>query len=199
MNNHDTARDYGLSDFDVPQRFVSSFVYNLPVGRGQKFASSINRAADAFIGGWQVNGIVTFQKGFPYSIEAADAGGLLDAYVNRANIVGNPFPSGFSKSINAWFNTSAFVQPPEGVYGDMGRNTYIGPGLNNWDASLFKNFSFTEGGRLRLQMRLESFNTFNHAQWSTPNYYVSSPSTFGTVTGTQVPGRINQVGLKFLF
>jgi hypothetical protein len=78
----------------------------------------------------------------------------------------------------------------------MGRNTYTGPGLNNWDTSLFKNFSLAE--KVRLQMRLESFNTFNHAQWSTPNYQLSSPS-FGQVTGTRVPGRINQVGLKFLF
>ena len=196
MNNHDTARDYGLSDFDVPHRFVSSFVYNLPFGRGQKYASTINKAADAVVGGWQVNGIVTFQKGFPYGISAADANGLLDAYLNRANIVGNPWPSGFQKGINTWFSAAAFAQPAPGVFGDMGRNTYTGPGLNNWDTSLFKNFSLAE--KVRLQMRLESFNTFNHAQWSTPNYQLSSPS-FGQVTGTRVPGRINQVGLKFLF
>lgn len=197
LNNHNTRLDYGLSDFNVPHRFVTSFVYNLPFGRGQKFASTVNRAANLAIGGWQVNGIVNLQKGFPYSIFAADANGLLDGYFNRANVVGNPWPSGFQQNIYHWFNTAAFAQPQAGVYGAIGRNVYTGPGLSNWDASLFKNLNFTE--RLNLQLRLETFNTFNHAQWSTPNFSLTSPSTFGTISGTQVPGRIAQVGVKLLF
>ena len=197
LNNHNTRLDYGLSDFDVPQRFVASFVYNLPVGRGQKFASNVNRATELAVGGWQVNGIVTLQKGFPYSISAADANGLLDAYYNRANVVGNPFPSGFNQNITHWFNTAAFTQPQAGVFGDIGRNVYTGPGLSNFDLSLFKNLNFTE--RARLQLRLETFNTINHAQWSAPNYNLTSPTTFGQVTGTQVPGRIAQVGVKLIF
>lgn len=197
LDNHNTRLDYGLSDFDVPQRLAVSFVYSLPVGRGQKFASNINRAADAVIGGWQVNGIVTLQKGFPYTIFAADANGLLDNYFNRANIVGNPFPSGFKQSISEWFNTAAFVQPQAGVYGDLARNAYTGPGLSNADMSLFKNVSFTE--HAKLQLRLETFNTLNHAQWGTPNFSLTTPSTFGQVTSTQIPGRIAQVGVKLLF
>ena len=66
MNNHDPGLDYGPSDFNVPYRFVSSYVYQLPFGRGKHFANQINRAADLAIGNWQLTGIATFQKGFPF-------------------------------------------------------------------------------------------------------------------------------------
>jgi hypothetical protein len=197
LDNHNTRLDYGLSDFDTPHRFVTSFVYSLPFGRGQKFAPTVNRAVDAAIGGWQVTGIVTFQRGFPYSIYAADANGLLDNYFNRANVVGNPFPSGFNQNIAHWFNPAAFVQPQAGVYGNIGRNVYTGPGLSNYNLALFKNVNFTE--RAKLQLRLETFNTFNHAQWSTPNFDLTNPKSFGTISGVQVPGRIAQLGVKLLF
>jgi hypothetical protein len=196
LDNHDTRRDYGLSDFDVNQRVVGSFVYSLPFGRGQKYLSGINRATDAVVGGWQVNGIVTFQKGFPYTMYAVDNGGLLDTYGgNRANAAGNP-NSGFTRSLNEWFNTGAFAQPAAGVMGDVGRNTMIGPGLNNWDSSLFKNFEF--GEKMRMELRFESFNTFNHAQFAAPNSTLGN-AQFGAITGTQVPGRIVQLGAKLLF
>jgi hypothetical protein len=69
------------------------------------------------------------------------------------------------------------------------------PGINNWDMSLFKNFEFREG--MRLQMRLESFNAFNHTQWGGPDHFITDPQ-FGQITGAR-DGRINQLGLKFLF
>ncbi len=194
IDNHNVRLDHGLSDFDVDHRLVSSFVYNLPFGRGQKYVSNIGKAADAVVGGWQVNGIATFQKGFPYSIYAQDLGGLLDNFENRANLVGDP-RSGFNQTIAQWFNTKAFAQPPAGVIGNSGRNILRAPGINNWDASLFKNFRFHE--QISLQMRLESFNAFNHTQWGSPVHTTYSPQ-FGQITSAR-PGRINQVGLKFLF
>jgi len=119
--------------------------------------------------------------------------------------VGNP-TSGFHQSIAEWFNTAAFAQPAGGVVGNAGRNILRGPGLNNWDVSLFKNISIRE--RVRLQMRLESFNAFNHTQWQGPNHFcagatpadscTSSSPQFGQITSAN-PGRINQVGLKLLF
>jgi hypothetical protein len=194
IDNHNTQLDHARSDFDVDHRLVSSFVYDLPFGRGGKYATNLNRAADALIGGWQLNGIVTFQRGFPYSIYAQDLGGLLDNYENRASLVGNP-TSGFHQSIAQWFNTAAFAQPPGGVIGTSGRNILRAPGINNWDMSLFKNFEFREG--MRLQMRLESFNAFNHTQWGGPDHFITDPQ-FGQITGAR-DGRINQLGLKFLF
>ena len=195
LNNHDPKRDRGLSDFDVDHRLVASFVYDLPFGRGKRFGRSLNRAADALIGGWQLNGIATFQKGFPITINAADSGGLLDTFgTNRANLVGDP-NSGATGTIDAWFNRSAFAQPAAGVFGSSGRNILRAPGINNWDLSLFKNIAITEG--MRVQLRLESFNAFNHTQFGGPVTNVTSPQ-FGRITTTR-PARINQLGMKFIW
>jgi hypothetical protein len=196
LNNNDPGLDRGLSDFDVDHRLVGSFVYNLPFGKGEKFAGDASGVKNAIVGGWQVNGIATFQRGFPITIQAEDAGGLNDSFgTNRANLVGDPYPSGFEKSVNEWFNTAAFAQPAEGRFGNIGRNTLRGPGINNLDLALFKNFELGKGSRL--QFRFESFNAFNHTQFNAPVTNVSDPN-FGRVVGSR-PARINQLGLKLLF
>jgi Carboxypeptidase regulatory-like domain len=194
LDNHNPKRDRGLSDFDVNHRLVASFVYDLPFGRGKKFGGSLNKAADLVVGGWQVNGIATFQKGFPISIQAVDSGGILDTFgSNRANIVGDI--NGGAGTVARWFNTAAFVQPAAGVSGNSGRNILRAPGLNNFDLSFFKNFAITE--RLRFQFRLESFNAFNHTQFGGPQVNVTSPQ-FGQITSTRA-ARINQLGAKFIW
>ena len=86
--------DYGRSDFDVNQRFVTSFVYQLPLGRGKSFGGNMNRAADLAIGGWQVTAITTFQTGFPYCVLANDNFGLLTTFTQRANLVPGCSPRG---------------------------------------------------------------------------------------------------------
>jgi len=112
MDNHNARLDRGLADFDVDQRFVASFIYDLPFGRGKRFLSSTPKIVDLVLGNWQVNGIATFQKGFPYSIYANDIGNLLDTNgAQRGSVIGQPNPSGFNQSIAEWFNTAAFVQP----------------------------------------------------------------------------------------
>jgi hypothetical protein len=196
LYNHDVRRDRGRSEFDVDHRLVNSFVVEIPVGRGRKYMSSANRAVDAILGGWQVNGIATFQKGFPMTISAADVGGLNDTFgTNRADLVGDPYPSGFNKSIAEWFNTDAFRQPPAGFLGNSGRGILRLPGINNWDTGLFKNFSIAE--TIRLQFRLESFNAFNHTQWGGPERSVAD-SRFGQIRSARA-ARINQLALKILW
>ncbi len=194
MDNHDARRDRGLADFDVDHRFVGSFIYDLPFGRGKRFLSSTPKAVDVALGNWQVNGIATFQRGFPYSITAPDLGNVLDTNgAQRGSVIGQAYPSGFTQSIAEWFNTAAFVQPPAGVFGNTGRNILRAPGINSWNLSLFKNFPIKE--RVNLQLRLESFNAFNHPQWGVPTNDVSSPQ-FGQITSTNIPGRIIQLGGK---
>lgn len=196
LNNHDPERDYGRSDFDVDHRLVGSFVTNLPFGRGEKFAGGATGVKNAVVGGWQVNGIYTWQRGFPITIQARDIGGVLDTFgTNRADIVGNPYPGGFKRSVTAWFDTTAFAQPGSGRFGTSGRNILRGPNVNNLDLSLFKNLDFAKG--MKLQFRLESFNVLNHTQFTSVQTNVAAPS-FGVVTGAR-PGRINQLGLKFTF
>ena len=97
--------------------------------------------------------------------------------------------------MNQWFNTAAFAQPAAGALGTVGRNTERGPGVNNLDLALFKNFSLTGG--VRLQFRLESFNVLNHTQFLDVSTNISS-ANFGVVTSARA-ARINQLGLKLLF
>jgi hypothetical protein len=194
LNNHDPERDYGLSDFDVDHRLVGSFVYNLPIGRGERLAGDATGVKNAVIGGWQLNGIYTWQRGFPITIQAADLGGLNDAFgTNRADLVGDPDVG--KRTINQWFNTAAFAQPAAGAFGSSKRNILRGPGLNNLDLAAFKNFDVWRG--TRVQFRLESFNALNHTQFSGVSTNLTS-SNFGVVTSAR-PGRINQLGLKFIF
>jgi len=195
LDNSDPERDHGLSDFDVDHRLVGSFVYNLPFGNGERVASDATGVKEALVGGWQVNGIYTWQRGFPLTVTAADLGGLNDSFgANRADLVGDPNSGGHT--ITKWFNTAAFAQPAAGSFGSVGRNTLRGPNVNNLDFALFKNFGMGLG-QTRLQFRLESFNVLNHTQFSNVDTDLTSP-TFGVVNGAR-PGRINQLGLKVLF
>ncbi len=206
MNNHDPSLDYGPSDFDVAHRFVASYVYNLPFGRGKHFLSHISKAADAALGGWEISGITIFQSGFPYTVSGTDLDGILGIqgpFLQRADQIGNPNPPGFHRTTSQWINTAAFANPPVGVYGTIARNSYTQPGENNWDIGLFKSIAFTE--RMSLQLRLETFNAFNH-----PQYYVpygggfQNPdaamidASFGAITSAAA-GRIVQLGAKLYF
>ena len=162
-NNHDPNLDYGPSDFDVDKRFVASYVYQLPVGRGKKFAGGINRAEDMAIGGWQLSGITTFQDGFPLTIMAQDIQSVNGSVFPHASIVpGCQIKSNLTAKFQR-FNTACFTQPPLGEYGTLGRNTFRQPGINNWDIGLGKQFAFTE--RLRFQIKADAFNAFNHHQY----------------------------------
>jgi hypothetical protein len=205
MVERDPARDYGLSDFDVNHRFVTSMVYQLPVGRGRRFLNDANRAVDLALGGWQVTTIVTFQKGFPFSVLGNDNFGLLTTFTQRSNILCDP-NTGFNKSISEWFNTSCFNQPLAGQFGTVGRNTLRQPGINNWDIGLGKTFNFTE--RIGLQFRIEGFNIFNHTQYGYDPFTSTNISSsvdnnpndpqYGKVVAAR-PGRILQLGAKFIF
>lgn len=196
LDNNDVRRDRGRSEFNVDHRLVSSFVYQIPVGRGGKYLSNANRAVDAVLGGWQVNGIATFQKGFPMTIAAADVGGLNDTFgTNRADIVGDINPSGFDRTVSRWFNTAAFAQPAAGFLGNSGRGILNLPGINNWDTGLFKNFVIVE--RMSAQFRFESFNAFNHTQWNGPVRSVAD-SRVGQILSSR-PARVNQLGLKLVW
>ena len=118
-------------------------------------------------------------------------GGLNDTFgTNRANLVGDP-RSG-DRTVTRWFNTAAFAQPAAGALGNLGRNTERGPGVNNLDLALFKNFNLGMGARL--QFRLESFNVFNHTQFAGVSTNIAA-TNFGVVTSAR-PARINQLGVQ---
>jgi len=191
--------EYGLSDFDQRQRFVFSSIYQLPFGKGQKYLGSLEGFANALIGGWQITSIVTFAAGNPLSIAAPGSltnTGCLGC-VQRANLVGpnnGNLPSS-ERTVNRWFNMAAFVLAPANTFGNSGRNIVIGPGVNNFDLSLIKDFKITESKTL--QFRSEFFNAFNHSQFFDPVTDPTSPA-FGRLTLAR-PAREIQFALKFIF
>jgi hypothetical protein len=180
LNDRNPAQDYGRSDFDVNHRFVNSVIYQLPFGRGKSHLSDASRVMDLAVGGWQLSAVTTFQKGFPFSPHTNDPFFLLTAFNARPNIVAGCNPnSGFQKSSTEWFNTTCFSQPLAGSFGNAGRNILRGPGINNWDITLAKTFNFTE--RVGLQLRVETFNTFNHTQFGVdPGSALAASSGPGT-------------------
>jgi Carboxypeptidase regulatory-like domain len=176
MNNHDPALDYGLSDFDVNQRFVASYVYQLPFGRGAKIANTVNHAADLIIGGWETTGIATFQAGFPYGINASDIDSVLNTPSQRANSVSGCNPTANLTQKFQRLNMACFSQPGLGTFGNTARNFLRQPGLNNWDMGIGKNFHISE--KVDFKFNGDFFNAFNHHQ-----YVVSTGALIGSGSG----------------
>jgi hypothetical protein len=197
MDGHDLNRDYSKSSYDVNRRFVLSYVYQLPFGRGERFGANANRALDLLIGGWQINGIYQAQTGTPFSVLAVDLGGALQTVGQRADQIGSPYPKGFHKSYKEWYDISAYTQPAIGVFGTVPRNSIRAAGLNNWDASAFKNFHLIE--QMQFQLRGEAFNVLNHTQFGAPPYGLVGNPSQATINTTLMPGRIIQLGGKLIF
>jgi hypothetical protein len=188
--------DRGLADQDARNRFVLSGVYTLPFGRGHHYASHINRAADAVIGGWQLNGILTIQSGLPFTLSTPG-----QPSTGRPDQIG-PVTTN-SGNTGEYFTTSAFARAPvtaAGVLvrpGTLGRNVLIGPGSRTVDMSLFKTFPLAD--RLKLEFRAEAFNIANHPQFSNPNTDITA-GNFGQITGTLLSSeREIQFAAKLLF
>lgn len=185
----------GLAPHHFKFRFVSSFLYDLPFGRGKAFGASVHPVVSHLIGGWQANGIFTLQSGYPITVRrSGDPLGIATDGAVRPDMVCDPnLPAG-DQTINRFFRTDCFTAPPD-RFGNAGRSTVIGPGMNNWDIAVFKGFNLTE--RWRLQFRAEFFNAFNHANWGMPGRDVGVAG-FGVINSAADP-RIIQFGLKLAF
>jgi hypothetical protein len=199
QDSRNLLANYGPSVFDQRHRFVMSTIYQLPFGRGQRYASNSGGFANALIGGWQLNGIVVFAGGNPFSVQASgdrtETGCL--GCVQKANAVGSApgnLPSS-ERTVQRWFNTAAFALAPLGTFGNTGRNIIVGPGTNNFDLSLIKDTRL--GENKTLQFRAEFFNAFNHSQFYLPIADPTNPA-FGQITAARAAREI-QFGLKFIF
>ena len=167
--------------------FTFNYVWEFP------FAKNLNGWQKTTLDGWTLSGITTFQAGNAYSVTSGlDTAGTGN-WNERANLVGNPEGS---KTVEQYFNTSAFVTPPLGTFGNSGVGILRGPGTNNWDVSLGKNTRITE--RFNLQFRSEFLNAWNHPSFSYINTSLSSGASFGTVTSARDP-RVIQFGLILRF
>jgi hypothetical protein len=191
QNAYDYSAEMSNSILDIQQRFVSSFVWELPFGEGKPFLSD-RKAVSRWLGDWQLNGIVTVQTGSPFNINAPDYSYTGSNHSSYANCTGNPF-AGATDNPNSYtttgffINPAAFSLPGPGQFGNCAPRAFHGPGLGIADVSLFKVFKLTESKRL--EFRAEFFNALNHPNFSQPNSYYSPDTlgSFGKVTNTLSP------------
>jgi hypothetical protein len=178
-----------------------NYSYLLPFGQGQSLFGAASNLVSKFIGGWQVSGISTFQTGQPFSVTYTAPGSPVGQVSGRANVVPGVslYPS--SKTRAEWFNPAAFTAPPcynsvgsgpcstlyttggpttYDTYGTSGYNMLWGPGWQDWDMNLQKNITWQD--RYRLQLRVDSFNIFNHPNFAPPNASITSTSNVGQIT-----------------
>jgi hypothetical protein len=199
QNSYDIEASNAIASYDIPHRFVTSVLYELPFGRGRRVGSTWHTAVDGVLGGWQINGIITVQSGSPLSISASNTAGIFGA-LTRPNWNGNdPVLDGRRlERLNRWFDTSVFSQPTAFTFGNLGATvgSLRADNVRNLDLSLFKHF--TLAGRTRLQARVEAFNAFNRAQFSGPNTSVTSNS-IGIVSSQANTPRQMQFGVKMLW
>jgi hypothetical protein len=207
--------DYGRAATDLRHIAAINGTYELPFGRGRRFASGLQPLAERVVGGWSVSAIANFQSGFPFSPQlgynptgSGDTRNPVRPNVNP-NFTGKLYP----KTVAQWFNPAAFTAPLStvdskgvitgGAVGNLGRDTLVGPGLQEVDLSLLKNTHF--GERLNTQFRAEFFNALNHSNFMTPNPIVFSAlnttasSTAGVITATATSSRQIQFGVKVSF
>ena len=199
QNAYNRRGEWSLSTADIAERFVGSFVYNLPVGHGKQFGAHWNRLTDAFLGGWQLNGIVSAQTGNPLALSASNVANIFNPGERPNNNGKSAKLSGsVAGRLSQYFTTADFSQPATYTLGNVSRTLpdVRTPGLANLDVSLFKHFAITE--RLNLEFRAESFNVFNTPQFGGPNTSVTS-SSFGVITSQANAPRQIQLALKLLF
>ena len=202
---YNQAANYGNSSQDERHIASTSFVYNLPFGRGQRFGGNSNRAVDLALGGWQINDIVLLSTGQPVDLNAQGSA----APNNRPDLVG---PIRYPKSISGqWFDPSSFANgipfqiatdgTGTGVYtrvGTLRRNQVYGPGNRVMNLGIQKNVHISESKTLELHG--DAFNVTNTANFSNPNNYNGGPSTnFGKITGLRGSPRQIQVTGRFVF
>lgn len=203
LNRNNLSEDWGPSAFNAEHQVSISARYELPFGHGKQWLGSASGATEKVVGGWQLNSIITLLSGFPITPQV---GSNRSGDGDTRNPDRPSFNAAFTGPIvegnpNQWFNPNAFLLPAAGTYGNVGRGVLTGPGLAEWDLSLFKNISFAE--RLHLQVRSEFFNVLNHANFGTPNAIVFSgtqvSSTAGLITNTATTSRQIQFSMKLIF
>jgi len=185
--------DYGLSQFDRKSVLIINWVYDLPL-----FAHAA-KATKSLLGGWQMSGVITSETGLAitptYNNSSLGMGGNV---ANRPNLNGSvSYPQG----VDGWFSTGAFSAPAALAFGTATKGSLRGPGLNNLDASLFKNFAgipFIHKEGANFQLRFEFFNLLNHTEFNGVQLNYSSLSDFGHITSVY-PSRQIQFGARFTF
>jgi hypothetical protein len=184
----------GPAEFHVPHTMAFSYGYELPFGRGKQFLSSPNRFADALVGGWQIQGILIFRNGVPFTPTVSRDIANTGVANQRPNRIGSGELD--NPTLARWFDVSAFTLAPNFTYGNSGLRILYPDIVRTIDFSMFKNWQVTE--RSRLQLRWEVFNLPNTPSFAAPNSVIDGPIA-GRVTATSTDPRQMQVALKYYF
>jgi hypothetical protein len=191
QNNGDLAAEKGPA-CDVRHRFAVSAVYDLP-GASTGVLGVVTK-------NWKLSSVYQVQTGFPFTIsvfgDTANSGTVLGENPIRANVTGQPIFGSGTKTAEAWFNTAAFAAPAAFTFGNAGRNSVYGPGMQTLDFAIVRLFTLTE--RAKFQFRGEFFNALNHTNLGTPDRFVNTPQ-FGNITESTTPGREIQLSARVMF
>jgi hypothetical protein len=178
---------------DIRHRFVVNAVYDIHPIRGNRFETMLTRD-------WRVSTLYQIQSGFPFTIsvygDTANAGTVVGENPIRANYTGAAVFGAGTGTTDAWFNPGAFSTPAAYTFGNVGRNTVYGPGMQTMDLSLTRSIPIAD--RARIELRVEAFNSLNHSNWGTPNRFVNTPQ-FGSITEAATPGREFQLSGRVSF
>ena len=192
QNNNDLDAEKGPA-CDVRHRFAVSAVYNVPGLNSSRWSSALTKD-------WQVSTVYQVQTGFPFTVsvfgDTANSGTVLGENPIRANTTGQPIFGPGTHTATAWFNPAAFATPAAFTFGNVGRNSVYGPGLQTLDFALAREFSLAE--RAKFQFRGEFFNALNHTNLGTPDRFVNTPQ-FGIITESTTPGRQIQLSARLSF
>jgi hypothetical protein len=205
------VRNYGEAGFDRTHILKTSWIFAAPSGSGLfQRMSALRAVSKAILDGWQLSGIGTFMSGAPQGVSLSLTSGNANNWsgsptdTSAPNVIAPPTLPKDQRTFTRFFNTAAFSLPEQGTWGNAPKNVFRGPGINNFDISLFKNFRLTE--RVRGQFRVEGYNALNHTQFSSVNTNAQfNPSTgaltnlaFGQVNGARLPRRM-QLALRLSF
>jgi hypothetical protein len=196
-NPFDLRQERGLSEYDVRHNSVTTFVYELPFGRGKAIGADMPSFLNVLAGGWQVNGIATFRTGFPIRIVLpSDVANTGVSGGQRPNLIGTLMLPASERTTERWFNTAALAAPPAFTFGNLGRHPISGPGLVNVDFGAFKNFRIQE--RHTIQFRAELFNALNRTNLGQPGGTFGT-AQFGRIASTSTDARDVQLALRYQF
>jgi hypothetical protein len=201
----DPQQNFARGDFDRPHRLVVSYAYDIPVPGHDFFDNQLFK-------GWSVSGIITAQKGLPFSVTDSTSGGIFGTAAGTATFtcanINDAYTTGsIQDRLNQYLNPACFTTAPSApnsagagatIFGNTPRNAFRGPRQTNVDMTVAKRF--TIGERHQFQFRTDFFNLFNHPVFRFPSAVnIGTPSTFGRITETAVPARLIQFGLKYSF
>ena len=192
QNDSDLEAEKGPS-CDIRQRLSLSAVYAVHPLTATDWTRAITR-------NWRFSTIYQVQSGMPFTIsvfgDTANTGTLVGENAVRANYTGQPVFGAGTGTTAKWFNPEAFATPAAYTFGNLGRNTVYGPGMQTVDAALVRSIAL--GEKLHMELRGEAFNALNRSNWGTPNRFVNTPQ-FGTITEAATPGREFQLSARLSF